>query len=85
MPNYDVFISYSHATERPVAIALQKALSQFAKPWYKLRALRAFRDDASLSANAALWPAIQKALDDSKHFLLLANSTGTTRMPLRSA
>jgi WD40 repeat protein len=73
MPNYDVFISYSHATERPVAIALQKALSQFAKPWYKLRALRAFRDDASLSANAALWPAIQKALDDSKHFLLLAS------------
>lgn len=73
MPIYDVFISYSHAAERPVAIALQKALSQFAKPWYKLRALRAFRDDASLSANAALWPSIQKALDDSEHFLLLAS------------
>jgi len=73
MAEYDAFISYSHAAERPVAIALQKALSQFAKPWYKLRALRVFRDDASLGANPGLWPSIEQALDRSRYFLLLAS------------
>jgi hypothetical protein len=34
---------------------LQKGLQRFAKPWYRTRALRIFRDDDSLSGNPDLW------------------------------
>jgi len=42
---YDVFISYSHAADGRLAPALQSGLQRLAKPWYKPRALRVFRDD----------------------------------------
>jgi WD40 repeat protein len=72
-PRYHAFISYSHEADPLLAPALQRALQRFAKPWYRARALRIFRDEASLSANPALWPAIAAALDDSGHFILLAS------------
>ena len=56
-----------------LAPALQSALQRFAKPWYRMRALRIFRDDASLSTNPALWGSITQALDESAFFLLLAS------------
>jgi WD40 repeat protein len=70
---YDAFISYSHAVDRRLAPALQRGLHQLAKPWYRLRALRVFRDDASLSANPDLWVSIQAALESSRFFILLAS------------
>ena len=70
---YDAFISYSHEIDTPVASALQTELQRFAKPWYRRRALRVFRDDANLSAHPGLWPAIQAALDGSRIFILLAS------------
>jgi hypothetical protein len=72
-PNqYDAFISYSHAKDRPIAIALQGVIQALGKPWYGRRNLRAFRDEGSLSANPALWPSIEEALSKSGHFILLA-------------
>ena len=70
---YKAFISYSHAADGHFAPALQSALHKFAKPYYKLRALQVFRDQTDLSANPSLWPVIQKALDESEYFLLLAS------------
>jgi WD40 repeat protein len=70
---YTAFISYSHAVDGRLAPALQNALHRFAKPWYRLRALRVVRDQASLSANPALWPSIEKGLKDSEFFILLAS------------
>jgi len=70
---YSAFISYSHAADEKLAPAIQRALQTFAKPWYKLRALRVFRDKTSLSANPALWPAIEQALDQSEWFLFVAS------------
>ena len=70
---YDAFISYSHAADEQLAPALQRALHQLTKPWYRPRALRVFRDDASLSANPHLWQSIQDALDASRFFVLLAS------------
>ena len=46
---YDGFISYSHAADELLAPRLQAGLQRFAKPWWKRRALRIFRDEASLS------------------------------------
>ena len=48
---YNAFISYSHAADGKLAPALQIGLEKFAKPWYKLRNLDIFRDEASLSAS----------------------------------
>lgn len=70
---YKGFISYSHATDSKLAAALQSALHNIAKPWYRLRSIRVFRDKTSLAANPALWPSIETALNESEFFLLLAS------------
>jgi len=51
---YNAFISYSHAADGKMAPALQEGLEKFAKPWYKIRNLNIFRDEASLSASPHL-------------------------------
>ena len=68
---YDGFISYSHGADDLLAPRLQAGLQRFAKPWWKRRALRMFRDEASLSANPHLWSSITDALDGSDWFVLL--------------
>jgi WD40 repeat protein len=70
---YDAFISYSHALDGRLAPSLQEGLHRFAKPWHRLRALRVFRDQTSLSANPALWTSIVDALDNSRWFILMAS------------
>src|SRR4051812_18010199 len=73
MAFYDAFVSYSQAKDRPISAALQSTIQKLGKPWYRHRALRIFRDETSLSANAALWPAIEKALTESRYFILVAS------------
>lgn len=70
---FDAFISYSHAADGRLAPALQRAMQQLAKPWYRVRALRVFRDESALSANPHLWASIEAALDESEWFVLLAS------------
>jgi WD40 repeat protein len=70
---YDAFISYSHAADGRLAPALQSGLQRLAKPWYRLRALRVFRDETGLSTNPHLWSSIAAALDESERFVLLAS------------
>ena len=73
MALYDAFVSYSHGKDKPIAGALQSAVQKLGKPWYKRRALRVFRDDTSLSATPQLWPSIERALGNSRYFILLAS------------
>lgn len=70
---YRGFISYSHAADDLLAPALQSGLHRFAKPWYRLRAMRVFRDKTGLPVTPKLWGSIQKALADSDYFILLAS------------
>src|SRR6266850_461478 len=70
---YKAFISYSHSADNKLAPALQSALHRFAKPFYRLRAIRVFRDKTSLHLTPELWPLIQQALAGSEYFLLLAS------------
>jgi hypothetical protein len=70
---YDAFISYSHAVDGRLAPALQLGLHRFARRWNQLRAVRVFRDEASLSANAQLWPAILTGLTSSRFLILIAS------------
>ncbi|WP_165968449.1 TIR domain-containing protein [Saccharopolyspora elongata] len=70
---YDAFISYSHALDDKLAPAVQNELERFAKPWYRPRVLRVFRDEATMGANPGLWPAIENALRASRWFILLAS------------
>ena len=70
---YDGFISYAHAADDLVAPRLQAGLQMFAKPWWRRRALRIFRDQSSLSANPHLWTSITSALEGSDWFVLLTS------------
>jgi hypothetical protein len=70
---YDAFISYSHAADKPFAAELQHVIQTIGKPWYRLRSLRVFRDDTSLSATPGLWPSIEAALTSSRYLILLAS------------
>lgn len=70
---FDAFISYQRSSTGPLAAALQPALERFAKPWYRLRASRVFRDDASMSANTALWSTIEQGLTQSGWLILLVS------------
>ncbi len=70
---YKAFLSYSHAGDGKLAPALQSALHRFAKPWYRLRSLRIFRDKTSLAVSASLWPTIKQALAEAEYFLFIAS------------
>lgn len=70
---YKAFISYSHRGDEKLAKALQSALQDLARPSYLMPAMAVFRDQTELSANPALWPTIQRALEDSEYFILLAS------------
>ena len=70
---YKAFISYSHAADNKLAPVLQSSIQQFSKPFYKLRAIRLFRDKTTLSLTPQLWPFIQKALAESEYFILMAS------------
>ena len=70
---FDAFISYSHALDGRLAPALQRGLHRFTKPWYRLRALRVFRDETTLAVTPALWPIIRRSLDESGCLILMAS------------
>lgn len=70
---YKAFISYSHAEDDRLAELIQSALHKFARPWYRRRALRVFRDKTSLAANPGLWPTLEANLADSEWLLLMAS------------
>jgi hypothetical protein len=70
---FDAFISYSHAADGTLAAALQQGLHRFAKPLFKLRAIRVFRDETTLAMTPRLWPEIERALRNSRFFILMAD------------
>jgi hypothetical protein len=72
---FAAFLSYSRRADRDLAAALQHGLHTFAKPWYRPRALRVFRDDGTLGASSALTASIEQALAGSDYFVLLACPT----------
>jgi len=71
--SWAAFLSYAHAADKDLAVELQNALQQFAKPWNRLRAIDVFRDDSDLGATPHLWEEIRTALDGSQYFVLLAS------------
>jgi WD40 repeat protein len=73
MARFDAFLSYSHALDGKLAPALRKALHRFARPWYRPRELHVFHDNVNLTLDATLWGSIERALHDSRHFVLLAS------------
>lgn len=70
---YNAFISYSHATDSDLAPKLERALEQFAKPAFKRRALKFFRDSNDLSASPDLWGKIEEGLHQSDYFIFFAS------------
>lgn len=75
---YDGFISYSRSADSVLSSALAKALRRLAKPWFRRRALRIFRDLSDLSASTSLVEAIRSALIESDYFIYLASPEAAT-------
>ena len=71
--DYHAFISYSHAADDARAAALQRALQAIGKPWWRRSTIKVFRDKTSLAASPGLWPAIERNLERSSCFLLMAS------------
>jgi hypothetical protein len=71
--HYDAFMSYSHEGDNQTAAKLQRALQRIAKPWYRLRGMRVFRDETDLSAEPEGWQAIQAALAQSRFLIFMAS------------
>ena len=70
---YDVFLSYSYVNDARLAQQVGDGLARFAKPWWRRRALKIFRDQAVLSANPGVWSSIGQAIAESRYFVLLAS------------
>ncbi|GAA0802478.1 TIR domain-containing protein [Spirilliplanes yamanashiensis] len=70
---FNGFISYSHAADGRLAPAVQRGLHHLARPWHRRRALWIFRDQTGLAVTPTLWTSIQKALDGSEYFVLMAS------------
>jgi WD40 repeat protein len=68
----DAFISYSHAADARLALALERGLERLARPWNRLRAMSVFRDETDLSLNPDLWGTISGRLNSSRFLVLLA-------------
>ena len=71
MAQWDAFISYARSASTLEAVNLQAAIQTFAKPWHRLRAVRIFRDDSSMSANPALWSTIEEGLREARWLVVL--------------
>lgn len=72
---FKAFISYSHTADGKLAPAVQEGLRVIAKPWYRLRTMRVFRDQTNLGASPGLWSSILAALEQSEFFLFMASPT----------
>ena len=72
-PAFDAFISYSRTPDADLSETLQRALQRFAKPWYRRRALRVFRDATALTPDASLPAALESAINQAAYFILLAS------------
>ncbi|MEH1017632.1 TIR domain-containing protein [Micromonospora sp. CPCC 206060] len=70
---FDAFISYSHARSARISSALQSGLERFARPWYRGRAMRLFRDQTNLGVTPELWGDIRSAMAQSRWFILIAS------------
>lgn len=70
---FDAFLSYAWEADRLFAPLLQEVLHSFLRPFYRLRALRVFRDLNNLPASADLWTEIFKRIDSSRTFVVLAS------------
>ena len=71
--SYAAFLSYNHVADKRLAGFLQDALQRFAKPWYRRRSIRVFRDTTGVEVTPDLWATIQEALESSAFLVLLAS------------
>jgi WD40 repeat protein len=70
---YKAFISYSHATSTKLVSAFHSGLHQLAKPWFRVRNIRIFRDKTSLLVTSTLWSDLKVALSESEYLILFAS------------
>ena len=79
---YDLFISYSRDDEDEV-VRLQSALEKLARPIFRRRAMRVFRDNTGLPVGPAWRRQIHGAIDDSRCMVLVVSPSSARSEPVR--
>ena len=69
---YEAFISYC-STDRVIAEAIDATAEGFGKSWLGRRQLRVVRDTTTLPVTSALWSAIERLLEGSRFFVIVAS------------
>ncbi|GLZ51667.1 toll/interleukin-1 receptor domain-containing protein [Actinomycetospora sp. NBRC 106378] len=72
LDDYAAFISYSHL-DAEVAALVHRQMEGFAKPWYRARAMRVFRDTTNLGADADLPAKLEDALQASRWLIVFVS------------
>lgn len=73
MKKYNAFISYRHSQQgQKYAVALEKALKKYAKPYPWSVPVKVFRDEKHMVPNNDLPTAIKEGLDQSEYLIFLA-------------
>ncbi len=71
---YQAFISYKHSDfSREKAIAVEKALKKYAKPWWKPHSIKIFRDEKEMTPGSDLGASINNALENSEYMIYFAS------------
>jgi WD40 repeat protein len=70
---WDAFISYTRLGDSRVAAAVRRSLRRMGIPWYRRSPVRIFLDRTSLAANPDAWGTVERAIDASQSFVLLAS------------
>ncbi len=70
--DYEAFISYKHGTSSAFAGRMERAISRYARPFYR-KGRRIFRDENYLSPGPDLPRMICEALDGSSHLIILGS------------
>lgn len=69
---YDAFIAHKRVPDGETASALRNALHVFAKPPFRLRAMRVFLDRSIIRAGEPLHGAVRLGLEQSRYLILMA-------------
>ena len=67
---YDAFVSYAHE-QKDLAAALQRGVERFAKPWWRSRVLRLYRDRTTMTATAEVLGTLDEALQASGKLVVI--------------
>ena len=73
---YDAFVSYAHE-QQDLVDRMQRDVERFAKPWWRSRRMRLYRDRTTMTATPDLWGTIVAAMEMSSKLVVVLSPAAT--------